>query len=130
MSPRSHPTGIYSGPGQPLIVAVGFDILRLICTLLFTISRWILGDPMPTIPGPDDRRLIHVRWSLPHKARTVMSEWASTYGELFKLRIGFYDYVVINSPEAFHEILVNQAWHPCTLHHLQETDRYADNEHE
>lgn len=121
MSLRSHPTSMYSGPGQPFFVTVGFDIIRLICTLLFTISRWILGDPMPTIPGPDDCRIIQVRWSLPRNPRTVMSEWATTYGELFKLRVGFYDYVVINSPEAFQEIFVKQAWRPFTMHHLQET---------
>lgn len=38
-----------------------------------------------------------------------MRRWAREYGELFSLRIGWYDWVVINRPEAFRAIRIRQA---------------------
>ncbi|KAH7319574.1 putative O-methylsterigmatocystin oxidoreductase [Stachybotrys elegans] len=38
-----------------------------------------------------------------------MKEWALEHGELFRLRIGWYDWVVINSPEAFKELMDKQS---------------------
>jgi hypothetical protein len=73
------------------------------------VSRWLRSRTLSTIPGPDRGVLLWGRPGLPPNAPDVMRGWAREYGELFKLRIGWYDWVVINSPEAFKEIFDKQA---------------------
>ncbi|KAI0003484.1 putative O-methylsterigmatocystin oxidoreductase [Xylariaceae sp. FL0662B] len=61
------------------------------------------------MPGPGGYPLIGIGTSLPAKANFRLREWASMYGEVFKLRVGWYEWVVINSPEAMHDILNKQS---------------------
>lgn len=61
-----------------------------------------------SIPGPKGYPLIGIGLSLPPEAIQVFRKWALEYGELFKLRIGWWDWVIINSPEAFKEIFDKQ----------------------
>src|ERR1700761_5334015 len=72
------------------------------------IDRWLQSRKLSTIPSPDGHVLFWGRSGLPPDAPNVLRAWAREYGELFKLRIGWYDWVVINSPEAFKEILDKQ----------------------
>lgn len=50
-----------------------------------------------------------VGYKLPPKAPALFRTWAMQYGEIFKIRVGWYNWVVINSPEAIKEILEKQA---------------------
>ncbi|KAM0817167.1 putative O-methyltransferase domain-containing protein [Seiridium cardinale] len=75
----------------------------------FLVDRWLQSWKLSTIPSPDGNVLLWGRLSLPPNAPDVMRGWASQYGELFRLRIGWYDWVVINSPEAFKEIMDKQS---------------------
>ncbi|KAI0017595.1 putative O-methylsterigmatocystin oxidoreductase [Xylariomycetidae sp. FL0641] len=61
------------------------------------------------MPGPKGYPLIGIGTSLPPKPHFKMREWAAQYGEVFKLRVGWYNWVVINSPQAMHEILNRQS---------------------
>ena len=71
---------------------------------------WLRRDRrLDTIPGPKTNSLIGVGYKLPPKAPTVFRQWAQEYGEVFKVRVGWYNWVVINSPEAIREILEKQA---------------------
>ena len=74
-----------------------------------SISAWLSRDRrLDKLPGPKGYPLIGIGISLPPKAPTRLREWASTYGEVFKMRVGWYNWVVINSPQAFREILDKQ----------------------
>jgi len=61
-----------------------------------------------TIPSPDGHLWLWGRAALPPDAPDILRGWAKEYGEVFKLRIGWYNWVVINSPEAFKEIFDKQ----------------------
>lgn len=65
---------------------------------------------LDSIPGPKGNYpLIGVGFQLPPKAPATFRKWAEEYGDIFKLRVGWYNWVVINSPEAVREILEKQA---------------------
>ncbi|KAG6995599.1 cytochrome P450 monooxygenase [Physcia stellaris] len=74
------------------------------------ILEWLLRDRrLSTIPGPKGYPMFGIGHKLPTKAPAVFREWAMQYGDVFKIRVGWYDWVVINSPEAIREILEKQA---------------------
>ena len=83
-------------------------------TILFGVTvvviAWLRRDNrLDTIPGPKGYRLTGVGYKLPPKAPTIFRKWAMEYGDVFKIRVGWYDWVVIITPEAIREILEKQA---------------------
>ncbi|KAJ6199962.1 cytochrome P450, partial [Bipolaris maydis] len=62
-----------------------------------------------TIPGPKLHPIVGLGLKLPPNATSLFQQWASDYGDIFKVRIGWYNWVVINTPEAIREILEKQA---------------------
>ncbi|MCJ1453909.1 hypothetical protein MMC28_004258 [Mycoblastus sanguinarius] len=71
---------------------------------------WLRRDRrFDTIPGPKGYPLIGIGYQLPPKAPAVFRKWAIEYGEVFKIRVGWYNWVVINTPEAIREILEKQS---------------------
>lgn len=74
-------------------------------------SSWLRRDRrrLNKIPGPRLWPLVGVGYKLPPKAPALFRSWAEQYGDIFKIRVGWYDWVVINSPEAIREILEKQA---------------------
>ncbi|RDW58258.1 O-methylsterigmatocystin oxidoreductase-1 [Coleophoma cylindrospora] len=64
---------------------------------------------LDSIPGPRGYPMIGIGYKLPPKAPAVFRKWAMEYGDIFKIRVGWYDWVVINTPEAIREILEKQA---------------------
>lgn len=81
----------------------------LIGTVL--LALWVRRDRrLDSIPGPRGRYpLIGIGYKLPTDASALFQQWAGTYGDIFKLRVGWYDWVVINSPEAISEIIEKQS---------------------
>ena len=76
-----------------------------------SVSAWLSRDRrLDKLPGPKGYPLIGIGISLPPKAPDRMREWASMYGEVFKMRVGWYNWVVINSPQAFRDILDKQVY--------------------
>jgi len=74
------------------------------------VIAWLGHDRrLDTIPGPKGYPLIGVGYQLPPKAPAVFRSWAKEYGDVFKIRVGWYNWVVINTPEAIREILEKQA---------------------
>lgn len=74
------------------------------------VIAWLRRDRrLDTIPGPKGYPLIGVGYKLPPKAPAVFRKWAVEYGDVFRIRVGWYDWVVINTPEAIREILEKQA---------------------
>ncbi|RYO96035.1 hypothetical protein DL763_003427 [Monosporascus cannonballus] len=75
----------------------------------FSSPSFILAASFSLFFAPDGDVLVWGRSGLPPNARDVLGKWAREYGELFRLRIGWYDWVVVNSPEAFKEIFDKQS---------------------
>lgn len=74
------------------------------------VISWLRRDRrLDSIPGPKTRPFIGVGYKLPPKAPALFRQWAQEYGEVFKVRVGWYNWVVINSPQAIREILEKQA---------------------
>ena len=90
------------------------DIIFKICLpLVVILVAWSLfqrrNNPLRTIPGPKWKYpVIGLGFGLPPKPIHVFRKWAQEYGEIFRIRVGWYDWVVINSPEAFKEIFDKQ----------------------
>lgn len=77
--------------------------------LSFGILTWIRRDHrLDRMPGPRGWPLIGIGISLPPRAPERFRQWGAKYGEIFKLRVGYHNWVVINSPQAFREILDQQ----------------------
>lgn len=77
---------------------------------ILLLSAWFRRDRrLDSIPGPKTYLLIGVGSKLPPKAPELFRQWAQDYGEVFKIRVGWYNWVVINTPEAIREILEKQA---------------------
>lgn len=92
----------------PLVVAAG-SLFVLTATVL-----WILKNrPLNNIDGPKGNILVGIGLSLPPKATQRLRDWAQQYGEVYKIRIGWYHWVVLSSPEAIKEVFDKQvAIHP------------------
>ncbi|KAI4159114.1 MAG: hypothetical protein L6R39_000413 [Caloplaca ligustica] len=74
------------------------------------VIAWLRRDRrLDGIPGPKGHPLIGVGYKLPPRAPSIFRKWALEYGEIFKIRVGWYNWVVINTPEAVREILEKQA---------------------
>ncbi|KAL1980530.1 hypothetical protein VTN96DRAFT_3975 [Rasamsonia emersonii] len=86
--------------------SIGFVLAALVLAFLL----WHrLSRPLATMRGPRGYPLIGIGLTLPPRATEVFRQWALEYGEVFKMRVGWYNWVVINSPEAFKEILDRQS---------------------
>ncbi|KAL8938469.1 MAG: hypothetical protein Q9216_003882, partial [Gyalolechia sp. 2 TL-2023] len=64
---------------------------------------------LDSIPGPKGYPLIGLGYKLPPKAPAKFRQWSQQYGDVFKIRVGWYNWVIINTPEAIREILEKQA---------------------
>ncbi|KAI9654520.1 MAG: hypothetical protein M1821_006610 [Bathelium mastoideum] len=87
-------------------------LVALVVFLSFTaavIVWWHRDHRLDTIPGPKGYPLIGIGYKLPPRAPAIFRKWAMQYGDVFKVRVGWYNWVVINSPEAVREILEKQA---------------------
>ncbi|KAI4153051.1 MAG: hypothetical protein LQ340_002538 [Diploschistes diacapsis] len=84
--------------------------LATLFTAIAIVIAWLRRDRrLDSIPGPKGYPLIGVGYKLPPKAPAIFRKWAMDYGEVFKIRVGWYNWVVINTPEAVREILEKQA---------------------
>ncbi|KAI0402408.1 putative O-methylsterigmatocystin oxidoreductase [Xylaria palmicola] len=87
-----------------------FVSLPLLLTAIIAALAWRRRDRRyEAIPGPPGYPLIGVGFQLPRRAPVLFRQWAAEYGDIFKIRVGWYDWVVINTPEAVREILEKQA---------------------
>lgn len=70
-------------------------------------SRTALKD----IPGPEPHFLLGNIPDFGDSRPRRLKQWAAEYGELFKLRLGWENWVFVNSPEAVKEIFDRQSQH-------------------
>ncbi|KUI53411.1 O-methylsterigmatocystin oxidoreductase [Cytospora mali] len=84
--------------------------LVTLLSLAVVLMIWLPRDRrLDTIPGPKGFPIIGVGYKLPPNAPTLFRRWAGEYGDIFKIRVGWYNWVVINTPEAIRDILEKQA---------------------
>jgi hypothetical protein len=81
-------------------------------TLLMVVMLHIRKDRLSKIDGPKGNIFVGLGLALPPYATQRLREWAQQYGEVYKIRIGWYNWVVLSSPEAIKEILDKQASDP------------------
>lgn len=87
-----------------------FTVLFSIFGFTVSLLLWIRRDRrLDGIPGPKGFPFIGIGYQLPPNAAAQFREWALEYGDVFKMRVGWYNWVVINSPDAIREILEKQA---------------------
>ena len=85
-------------------------ILTAFFLLAISATVWLGRDRrLDTIPGPKGYPLLGIGWKLPPRAAATFRNWAAEYGEVFKVRVGWYDWVILNTPEAVREVLEKQA---------------------
>lgn len=83
-------------------------VLAILVFAAIAIGVWIRRDRrLDKMPGPKGWPLVGIGLGLP-KQSAFMHKWGLEYGEVFKLRVGWYNWVVINSPEAMKEIMDKQ----------------------
>lgn len=60
------------------------------------------------LPGPAGWPLIGIGLDLPKRPRKMLNEYRARYGDAFKIRLGWYDWVFFNTPEAVKEVFDKQ----------------------
>lgn len=89
--------------------------LLIVLGVFLSIAAWIRRDRrLDRMPGPQGWPLIGIGLGLPPRSILTMHEWALQHGEVFRLRVGWYNWVVLNSPQAVRDILDKQV---STLYH-------------
>jgi hypothetical protein len=81
-------------------------IFGLLVTII--ILHYRNKSPLQKINGPRGNMLVGQGLALPPKATQRLREWAQEYGEVYKIRIGWYNWVVLSSPEAIKEVFDKQ----------------------
>jgi cytochrome P450 len=84
--------------------------LFTVLSVTIVVVAWLQRDRrLDAIPGPKGYPFIGVATQLTPNTAAIFHRWALQYGEIFKIRVGWYNWVVINTPEAIREILEKQA---------------------
>ena len=92
-----------------------FVTIAVLALLAAAASLYTRGDRrLRKINGPKGNPLFGLGLALPPNATQKLREWAVKYGEIYKIRIGWYYWVVLNSPEAIKEVFDRQVC-PNTL---------------
>lgn len=86
-------------------LAVTAGILFLLTATVLWIRK---NKPLNKIDGPKGNIFVGIGLSLPPQATQRLREWAQQYGEVYKIRIGWYHWVVLSSPEAIKEVFDKQ----------------------
>ncbi|KAL4939604.1 hypothetical protein BDV06DRAFT_230926 [Aspergillus oleicola] len=84
-------------------------LLTVIGVLVLVITYLRRDTRLLSIPGPKSSPITGVGYKLPPRAPILFRKWAQQYGDIFRLRVGWYNWVVINTPEAISEILEKQS---------------------
>ncbi|KAF2169981.1 hypothetical protein M409DRAFT_19597 [Zasmidium cellare ATCC 36951] len=91
------------------VLGLALLLCLVVPTLAYILIRQRAEYHLKTIAGPAGNLLTGIGISLPYRAHNVMRQWAVEYGELFRIRVGWYNWVVVNSAEAMKEIFDKQS---------------------
>jgi len=60
------------------------------------------------LPGPSGWPLIGIGFDLPARPRKMLSAYRKKYGDAFKMRLGWYDWVLFNTRDGVREVFDRQ----------------------
>ncbi|KAI9039424.1 cytochrome P450 [Aspergillus affinis] len=103
---------------------VGLVCVFLISQLLLFAARYSKTS-MAGIPGPSGWPLVGIGLDLPTRPRELLNKWAARYGDTFKVRVGWYDWVFFNNRDAVKEIFDRQAAVTSGKPHLPIAQEYC-----
>ena len=101
------------------------------CYLLFAQGipfaiRTYRGEGKIDLPGPKGWPLIGIGIDLPARPRKLLTDLADKYGDICKVQVGWYDWVILSSREAVKDVFDKQVseYHGRTMQTLcNRTDR-------
>jgi cytochrome P450 len=64
------------------------------------------------LPGPRGWPLIGLGLDLPRRPRNMLNEYRKQYGDMFQMRLGWYDWVLFNNPRDVKEVFDRKVSNP------------------
>lgn len=105
-------TSSWFGPPTSGLAYAAYVSLIAISILVSTLlgAYWICRDRrLSKVPGPQGNPIVGIGLDLPPNATQKFYDWAKEYGEVYKIRVGWWTWVVLNSPEAIKEVFDKQS---------------------
>ena len=84
------------------IAGCGLVLVRIAIFIIDPFRRKI------DLPGPRQWPLVGQGFDLPARPRRMLREYQSKYGDPFKMRLGWYDWVFFNTPQGVREVFDRQ----------------------
>lgn len=89
------------------VVGISFlAVVTFLGSILYLLDRSRL--PKIDLPGPTGWPFIGVALALPERPRKMLGEYRKRYGDAFQVRLGWYNWVIINTPEGVTEVFDRQ----------------------
>ena len=82
------------------VAALFFSAVYLVSS-----SRRRASEGRSTVPGPPGLPFIGNAHQLTRFPNQTYMRWAKDYGEIYKIRLGWYDWYMLNTPEAVKEVM-------------------------
>ncbi|WYZ36274.1 hypothetical protein EsH8_XII_000024 [Colletotrichum jinshuiense] len=99
-----------SEPSTSILAAMPLSAALVLLILFVAVLPWVLVDRrLRRIPGPALNPYVGLGISLPPDTLTKFRHWATQYGEVFRVQVGWHHWVVLNSPEAVKAVFDKQS---------------------
>ena len=85
-----------------VVAGCGVILVRIAIVILDHFRRKI------DLLGPREWPLVGQGFNLPARPRKLLGEYQSKYGDAFKMRLGWYDWVLFNTPQGVREVFDRQ----------------------
>ena len=95
----------YETPSFYILLAIagcGLVLVRIAIVIIDPFGRKI------DLPGPRQWPLVGQGFDLPARPRQMLREYQSKYGDTFRMRLGWYDWVFFNTPQGVREVFDRQ----------------------
>lgn len=70
---------------------------------------WLNRRPKINLPGPKGWPLIGLGLDLPRRPRQMLNDYRQKYGDMFQMRLGWYDWIFFNDPRDVKEVFDRKA---------------------
>lgn len=88
-------------------------VSAIIATALFSLLSFFLSKKVPkglrTVPGPRGLPLVGNVLQMTPQPQRQFQQWAREYGEMFQIKIGWENWIFLNTPAAVKEIMDKQS---------------------
>lgn len=107
---------VLSGPRALASSATYALVILVVSVSIASAAYWLCRDKrLDNLRGPKGNPITGIGLELPPNAVHKFREWADEYGEVFKFRLGWWNWVVLNSPEAIKQVMDKQVSESKTL---------------